>query len=201
MCGRFESSPSAEGLVDQLRQLNLDLVIEDESLTKSVNIAPTEKIHGIKKNADILILSRFNWGIKFSPDSPLIFNSRMETILEKKFWMDIFNSNRCLVPMSAFYEWKKEGNQKVPYRIFLKDEILFFVPALYHIDKDKNVFASLLTTSPNNFIKHIHHRMPVIFTIDNAINYLTDSREENLKNCIPFPHPDKMAMERVNLNG
>jgi len=199
MCGRFESQPSTEGLIDQLKQLSLDLVVEDDEKNKTVNIAPTERINGIRKRDEILLLSKYNWGIKFSPKSPLIFNSRMETIQGKKFWMDTFNRNRCLIPMSAFYEWTKEGSRKVPYRIFLKNEPLFFVPALYHIDKEKNIFASLLTTTPNAFIKKIHHRMPVIFTINNAIDYFTNTAEENLKICIPFPHPEIMGMERAYL--
>jgi hypothetical protein len=41
--------------------------------------------------------------------------------------------------------------------------------------------------------------MPVIFTINNAIDYFTNTAEENLKICIPFPHPEKMEMERANL--
>ena len=101
--------------------------------------------------------------------------------------------------MSAFYEWTKEGSKKIPYRIFLKDEPLFFVPALFHLDKDKNIFASLLTTIPNTFIKKIHHRMPVIFTFNNALSYFTNTAEDNLKLCIPFPHPEKMDMERAYL--
>jgi putative SOS response-associated peptidase YedK len=124
----------------------------------------------------------------------------METIHEKKFWMNTFDKNRCLVPMSAFYEWTKEGSKKVPYRIFLKDEELFLVPALYHLDKEKNMFASLLTTTSNTFIKKIHHRMPVIFTFNNALNYFTNTVQENLKLCIPFPHPVKMGMERAYLS-
>ena len=118
----------------------------------------------------------------------------METIMEKKFWQNTFNRNRCLIPMSAFYEWKKEGGKKVPYRIFLKTEGLFFVPALYY-----NNSASLITTTPNNFIKPIHHRMPVIFTYKNAISFLTNTADQNLKLCIPFPNPEIMEMERVNL--
>ena len=118
----------------------------------------------------------------------------METIMEKKFWQNTFNRNRCLIPMSAFYEWKKEGGKKVPYRIFLKTEDLFFVPALYY-----NNSASLITTTPNNFIKPIHHRMPVIFTYKNAISFLTNTADQNLKLCIPFPNPEIMEMERVNL--
>jgi putative SOS response-associated peptidase YedK len=194
MCGRFETKPNTEGLVDQLRQLNIDLVVEKEDALKTVNIAPTEKINGIRKQEDKFVLSSYDWGIKFSKSSPLIFNSRIETITEKKFWQDTFNRNRCLIPMSAFYEWKKEGSKKVPYRIFLTTEDLFFVPALYY-----NSSASLITTTPNEFIKPIHHRMPVILTYQNAVSFLTNTVDQNLKLCVPFPKPEIMRMERVNL--
>jgi len=50
MCGRFESKPNAEGLLTQLKQLNIDLIVEKEDILKTVNIALTEKIIGIKKN-------------------------------------------------------------------------------------------------------------------------------------------------------
>ena len=51
----------------------------------------------------------------------------------------------------------------------------------------------------NDFIKHIHHRMPVIFTYKNAVSFLTNTVEENLKLCIPFPNPELMEMERIIL--
>jgi len=199
MCGRFETKPNAEGLLKQLEQLHIDLIVEKDEAVKTVNIAPTEKITGIRKQQKKYLLSSFQWGIKFSQSSPLIFNSRMETIIEKKFWKDSFNKNRCLVPMTAFYEWKKENGKKVPYRIFLKTEDLFFIPALYYINNDNTYSASLITTTPNDFIKHIHHRMPVIFTYKNAVSFLTNTVEENLKLCIPFPNPELMEMERIIL--
>ena len=201
MCGRFESKPNAEGLLNQLKQLNIDLVAEKDNEVKIVNIAPTEKITGIRKQKDKYLLSSYEWGIKFSQSSPLIFNSRMETVIEKKFWLNTFNRNRCLIPMTAFYEWKKESGKKVPYRIFLKMENFFFIPALYYTNNENGYSASLLTTTPNEFIKPIHHRMPVILTYKNAVSFLTNTIDQNLKLCIPFPEPEKMEMERVNLVG
>jgi putative SOS response-associated peptidase YedK len=199
MCGRFETKPNADGLLKQLEQLNIDLIVEKDEAVKTVNIAPTEKITGIRKQQKKYLLSSFQWGIKFSQSSPLIFNSRMETIIEKKFWKDSFNRNRCLIPMTAFYEWKKEGGKKIAYRIFLKTEDLFFIPALYYINNENTYSASLITTTPNDFIKPIHHRMPVIFTYGNAVSFLTNTVDQNLKLCIPFPNPELMEMERVNL--
>ena len=199
MCGRFETKPNADGLLKQLEQLHIDLIVEKDEAVKTVNIAPTEKITGIRKQQKKYLLSSFQWGIKFSQSSPLIFNSRMETIIEKKFWKDSFNRNRCLIPMTAFHEWKKEGGKKVAYRIFLKTEDLFFIPALYYINNENTYSASLITTTPNDFIKPIHHRMPVIFTYGNAVSFLTNTVEQNLKLCIPFPNPEIMEMEKVNL--
>lgn len=198
MCGRFETKPSVQTIVVELQKHKIDLELDlDDKKKKTVNIAPTDKIFSISRADNTYKLSLVNWGIKFSDDSPLIFNSRIETIKEKKYWMNLFSKNRTLVPMSAFYEWKKEGTRKIPYRIFLPDEDLFFVPALYYIDKDKNVFTSLITTTPNKFIQPIHHRMPVIFKIKDGINFLHDDPETNLANCIPYT--GKMDMEQASI--
>ena len=91
MCGRFETKPNAEGLLKQLEQLHIDLIVEKDEEVKTVNIAPSDKITGIRKQQKKYLLSSFQWGIKFSQSSPLIFHSRMETIIEKKFWKDSFN--------------------------------------------------------------------------------------------------------------
>ncbi len=196
MCGRFETKPSVQSLVKKLKEYDVELQLEFENeKNKSINIAPTEKIFSISFSNEAYKLSLTNWGIKFNSDSPLIFNSRIETILEKRFWRSLFEKQRAIVPMSAFYEWKKEGTKKTPYRIFLPDEEIFFVPALNYFDKDKNIFTSLITTTPNDFIKPIHHRMPVILKIKDGIKYLTDDAKLNLSRCIPYE--GKMEMERA----
>jgi hypothetical protein len=43
--------------------------------------------------------------------------------------------------------------------------------------------------------------MPVILTYQNAVSYLTNTAEQNLKLCVPFPYPEMMGMEKVNLMG
>lgn len=194
MCGRFENTVSLENLFSALELENISLKNE---LTQT-NIAPTQKIMTVTSRGDKLKLLPMNWGIKFSKDTPLIFNSRIETIKEKPYWRKLFDSNRCIVPMSAFYEWKKEGNRKIPYRIFLKKEKLFFVPAVY-LQKDNEFYASLITTTPNKFIEKIHHRMPVILRKEDAVDYLQCDSQVNLNRCIPYEQPEDMAMERVTL--
>lgn len=176
-------------------QNNLELEVDDkiEKRTEE-DIRPTQKILSVMLNDETYNLAKVNWGIKFSEDSPLIFNSRIETIKEKKYWNTLFAKNKCIVPMTAFYEWKSEGKRKIKYRIFLPDEEIFFVPAIYHKDK-KKIFASLITTVPNKFIKEIHHRMPVIFDLENAISFLNDDAVKNLGRCVSYSDKKKMEME------
>jgi putative SOS response-associated peptidase YedK len=195
MCGRFENKIDENFLLQLLQEIKVKLIIDDSvKKRKQENIAPTDKIFAIRLINDELILSMINWGIKFAEDSPLIFNSRIETIKEKKFWRGLFDKNRCVVPMSGFYEWKKEGSRKIPFKIFLPGNKIFYVPALYFVDKEKNVFTSLITTVPNKFIKQIHHRMPVILDFENALKYLSNNEDANLNLCVPYDDSKKMEM-------
>lgn len=200
MCGRFENKINENQFVQLFKEMQIDLLI-DESIKKykNENIAPTDKIFAIRRLNENYQLSLVNWGIKFKEDSPLIFNSRIETIKEKKYWFTLFDRNRCIVPMSGFYEWKKEGNKKIPHKIFLPDKEIFFVPALYYTDNQKNVYTSLITTVPNNFIKQIHHRMPVILDLKTAIEFLGNDAGRNLELCLPYSDLCEMRSEQIKL--
>jgi putative SOS response-associated peptidase YedK len=193
MCGRFENTTSLQMIFEFLEREPEDA--ELKNLTNT-NIAPTNKIAAVLNEGGKYKVIPMNWGIKFGDKTPLIFNSRIETIKEKPYWQKLFDTSRCLVPMSAFYEWKSDGSRKVPYRIFLPDEKFFFVPALY-LKKENEYFASLITTTPNKIIQKIHHRMPVIFKPGDALEYLTAEAEQNLNRCIPFSDNEKMGMERA----
>lgn len=132
MCGRFENTLSLASLGRALRESHPELKFDfsNEDLNKK-NIAPTNSIAALIYSGDTFKLKTMGWGIKFSAGSPLIFNSRMETILEKPYWKNLLKSGRCVVPMTGFYEWKKEGTRKIPYRIYLPGHPFFFVPGLF----------------------------------------------------------------------
>ncbi|MBZ0184037.1 MAG: SOS response-associated peptidase [Melioribacteraceae bacterium] len=196
MCGRFETNKIEKQLIELFQKHGLPYSVdEDLQNRKSDDIRPTEKIMSILLKEEIYRLSKVDWGIKFSDSSPLIFNSRIETISEKHFWNGLLAKNKCLVPMTGFYEWKTEGKKKIKYRVFLPDMEMFFVPAIYTIGKDKKIKASLITTTPNNFIKEIHHRMPVIFDFETGIKFLNDDVIENLKRCVPYSDDKTMLKE------
>jgi len=202
MCGRFENKSSLEYIAELLIQQGLEILL-DEGKKKGpdYNIALTNKIIGINKSDKKYSIRYFNWGIKFSESSPLIFNSRIETIKDKKFWWGLFNKNRAIVPMTGFYEWKKESGRKIPYKIFLPNKETFFVPAIFFNKKEADApFASLITTTPNKFIKKVHHRMPVIFDeLNDAVKFLNEDSRNIVEMCEPFDDKKVMELERASI--
>lgn len=95
------------------------------------------------------------------------FNAKAETLDEKPMWKKLFKSKRCLVPATGFYEWKQEGSSKRPFLIHVKGQELFAMAGLYDswVDDDKGEVVqtyTIITTTPNSKMKHIHDRMPVI---------------------------------------
>ncbi len=196
MCGRFEFKADPEYLekIYQKGKRKLNPEYDLNIVLKHENIAPTDKILTIILRNDEYILNVVKWGFKFSDDSPLIFNSRIETIRDNIFWKTLFTNSKCLIPMTAFYEWTKTGTKKIPQRIFLPDENVFYVPAIYSKD-NVSVSASLITTAPNKFMKNIHNRMPVLLQLEEGIEYLHNDFDTNLELCQPFNDNLKMAIE------
>lgn len=196
MCGRFENKLSVQEISRLLGALQLPF---NELKTKPFNIAPTENIQALMNEDKGIVLSAGRWGIKFSADSPLIFNTRIETIKEKGFWKKLYENNRCLVPMTGFYEWKKSGSKKIPHRIYLPDTPLFFVAGLYSNNKEKGKEISLVTTVPNKFISKIHHRMPVIVAPEKMEAFFSATLEENISNSLPLSDDIIMEMEPAEI--
>ena len=76
------------------------------------------------------------WGLIPSwADDPKIgsrmINARGETVAEKPSFRKAFRSRRCLIPADGFYEWKKEGSKKQPYRVHRPDEGPFAFAGLW----------------------------------------------------------------------
>ncbi len=96
------------------------------------------------------------WGLP-APwnDKPLI-NARAETLARKKTFRPLLG-NRCLVPATAYFEWRGEGRRKLKMRIAPADGGLMAFAGLTDGDH-----FTIITCAPAPAIAHIHDRMPVI---------------------------------------
>jgi putative SOS response-associated peptidase YedK len=165
MCGRFQISKIEDDL-----QVRFHVDVEHEWLRQIFNAAPM-MILPVITSEEPQRLNFFRWGlVPFWAKDPSIgnkmINAKAETLAEKPSFKNALKSRRCLIPANGFYEWKREGNKKLPYRICRKDEELFAFAGLWEKWRDPagetlQTFT-IITTQPNEIIAEIHDRMPAI---------------------------------------
>ena len=166
MCGRFV-------LITDLLVIAREFDIPGLSVhfSPSRNISPGQHIPAMIGSDRGNMLASYLWGlIPFWAKDPSIgaklFNARAETVSQKPGFKNAFAQRRCLIPADGFYEWKKEGNQKIPYSFGLKSGLPFYFAGLYETwttpDKKTVNSCTIITTQANTIVKPIHDRMPVI---------------------------------------
>lgn len=94
-----------------------------------------------------------------------LINARAETIDEKNSFKQPFMKKRCLILSDGFFEWKKQNNEKQPYRFIMKDRRPFAFAGLWEYWNQGVAplyTCTIITTTPNDITRDIHDRMPVI---------------------------------------
>jgi len=168
MCGRFSQYNEQEEFEDRFEITDPSGVLFEPRY----NIAPTQNVPIILIEDDNRVLKLMRWGlVPFWSKDPKIgsrmINARAETITEKASFKNPLKKKRCLVPASGFYEWKKNPDKtKVPMYFHLKSREPFAFAGLWDQWKmpegDKLFTFTIITTGPNELMKPIHNRMPLI---------------------------------------
>lgn len=130
-----------------------------------------------------------------------MFNARAETIDQKPSFRNAFYKRRCLIPAESFYEWKQRGEN--PLRIYLPNHKIFSFAGIWELWKPKDgevvLSCSIITTEPNNFMKNIHNRMPVILDDEGRMRaWQEGTRRSDLKDLL-IPYHGEMAAEPFSL--
>ncbi|SOC42365.1 SOS response-associated peptidase [Ureibacillus acetophenoni] len=206
MCGRFTLFASFEKI---LEEFDIQQAIEEVFYEASYNIAPSQQILSIINDGQKNRMGFLKWGLvpAWSKDEKMaskMINARSETVDEKPSFRKSFYQRRCLIPMDSFFEWKKDGNSKTPMRITMKDNSLFGVAGLWDTWKSPTGEAiytcTILTTEPNDLMRGIHDRMPVILSKEQQLTWL-DPRihdKDQLKSLlVPFD-AEKMIAYQVS---
>ena len=111
------------------------------------------------------------WGLKVNWGNKPIINARAETLRVKPTFQPLLNF-RCLVPASAYFEWRREGSQRFKNRIAISDTPQFTFAGL---TDGENVTIVTCQSVPS--VAHIHARMPVILSSINQMVWIDDERE------------------------
>lgn len=131
-------------------------------------------------------------------------NATAERLLKSATYKRLLNRRRCLIPVEGFYEWQGVKPSKTPFYIYLKSEEPFGLAGLWDTWKqpEGNVLESftIITTEPNELMRSIHRRMPVMLKREDEEQWLDcsaapfDKVQSLLK---PFP-ADLMAAHEIS---
>jgi putative SOS response-associated peptidase YedK len=113
-------------------------------------------------------------------------NARGETVAEKPMFASAFRGFRCLVPASGFYEWKTVAGRKQPYYVFPGETPLFGLAGMVLLWKGERSIA-LITTAPNELMREIHDRMPVILAREDYGAWLDPANQDARGFLRPYP--------------
>lgn len=183
MCGRYTITVTLEELESMFRLGPLD----NPNYRPRYNVAPGQMIPAIIAHEGANRLGELRWGLIPSwardvKDGMKLINARSETAADKPSFRKLFERKRCLIPADGYYEWRKDGASRKPYRIVLKDRSLFSMAALYDTwigpDGSKVSSTVILTTAANELTAPIHDRMPVILRREDEALWLDRTKRD-----------------------
>lgn len=204
MCGRFTLSAEEEEISERF-----NLTTPIGGYEKRYNIAPSQLVLAIINDGRKNRAGYLKWGLvpQWAKDATIghkLINARGETITEKPSFRQAFRQKRCLIVTNGFYEWKREGKNKIPMYITFKDKRLFAFAGLwetFQTHKSEPLHTcTIITTTPNDLVREVHDRMPVILPKVNEHRWLDRTFEDvsSLQNMIkPFP-ADEMITYQVS---
>lgn len=197
MCGRFV-------LVTDLKNIQKNFNLQEMSCQHEPdwNIRPDQFIPAIINQEGINKLVDFRWGLipSWSKDPSIaarLINARSETVDKKPSFRDAFRKRRCLIVADGFYEWKREGKNKLPLYFYLKSGRPFGFAGLYEKwmspDKQEINTCTIITTTANELLVSVHGRMPVILSKEEEQVWLSSQMTDfsRLRSILkPYPATD-----------
>ena len=171
MCGRaYETYTEEELSVEYLNHQPLHLV----AFRQTYNLAPTQASPVVLVRDAERTIELFQWGLVPSWAKSLkaaakysLINARCEEMAGKPSYAEPFRQRRCVIPLSGFFEWKRDRPRKRPFAIHRTDQGILSVAGVWDRwqpagqTEPLHTF-SIVTTRANAFMANIHDRMPVV---------------------------------------
>jgi len=171
------------------------------------NIAPTDPVFAVRRREDgTRDLGRLRWGLvpgrwaERKGARPLI-NARAESLADQPAFRDAFRERRCLIPADGFYEWLADERGKRPVWLSRPDHDLFAFAGLWaelpgRDGGDVLHSCTIITCPPNELVRPIHDRMPVILAPEAEAEWLAPDRSESELAELLVPAPDDLLVTR-----
>ena len=119
MCGRaYETYSDEELYFRYLSKRPLTPLV----LSPIYNLCPTQNSPVLRLVAGERQFDQMRWQLVPTTEPAFTtklstINARSETVFSSPLYRNIVVRQRCIVPLSGFYEWKRNGKRKRPFRI------------------------------------------------------------------------------------
>ena len=134
-------------------------------------------------------------------------NAVGETIFEKPSFRKSIQSQRCVLPVTGFFEYRDVNGIKYPYFIYPSESESFFIGAVYdkwinpETEQMINTF-SIITTPANPLMEKIHNlkkRMPLILNSNEVYQWIdSKANMEQIRKLIKPCEESKMASHTIS---
>lgn len=216
MCARY-SLTASQGDLEALFAAAWPAVEPDD------DVRPTDGVLALGSDG---VPRKLQWGLvpRWASDPSVgqrLINARSETAAEKPSFREAFRKRRCILPASAFYEWREEPlvrgddqpalfdppaparggkTRKRRYR-FSTDAPAFAIAGLWETwhapDGSDLLTCTLLTTAANAAVRPFHDRMPSILRPEDVPIWLDEgiASEEKLLGLLGGPDAGAMRVQ------
>lgn len=210
MCGRVNVSDN-EGVRILLESLGMNTWPSREP---RFNIAPTQTLDVVSLD-DELKLVPMSWGVSMKVPGKKgmvtrrVQNSRDDKLWNSRLWRPLVEHRRVLVPINGFYEWKRKDRKLISaHHMSPATGTAMFLAGIYKpasvSESDESADAardelSVVTTSANEAMAEIHHRMPVLLLSSNeAMAWLQEDDRASLEALIRPASNDALRFTEVS---
>jgi putative SOS response-associated peptidase YedK len=213
MCGRYSLTTALDALLPRLKgELPAGLA---EHYAPRPQVRPGEPLLLLRQEHGRVATGLALWGLvpEWAKDPSGMrrpINARCETVAAKPFFRGPWRHRRALLPADGFYEWQPRvdpatGREwKQPWLFRRRDRAPFWLGGLWERwcgpDGGELDTAVILTTAPNDLLRRMHDRMPVVIPEGLEEPWLASVDGPGLRALEPLMAPwDPAAWEAVKL--
>ena len=213
MCGRYSLTTALDRLLPRLKGPLPEGLVEHYAPRSQVR--PGEPLLLQRQEHGRISVGLALWGLVpgWSRDPRGLrrpIDARSETVAEKPFFRGPWRHRRALLPADGFYEWQIRTDPatgkswKQPWLFRLRSGEPFWLGGLWErwvgADGGELDTAVVLTTSPNDLLRRVHDRMPVVIPVGLEEAWLEPSDGPALRALEPLLAPwDPAPWEAVRL--
>ena len=137
-------------------------------------IAPKDRVPVLTAGDRVIPMS---WGFRrqfarkdgkgLTAPKPVV-NAQSER-MHVSMWRESYGNRRCIVPVTAFYEWTGPSGAKVTHR-FHQEGDAFFVAGLWEDHPEHGLCHTMLTTEPNREVAATGHDRCLVVLLEDEIS-------------------------------